>query len=124
MSTVPPAAALPLQVALPLLLLLLLLQPTAARAIAAKAAIAVVRLMIFLSSFEVVRLPRSVVTGLVRAHGRAAAGMAGLTKSLYGGCAAPGAGSGTDPGPGERRGRHLRRFPHPGAEPTCPPPVC
>src|SRR5215472_641308 len=83
MSTVlPPAAALPLLVALPLLLLLLLLQPTAARAIAAKAAIAVVRLMIFLSSFEVVRLPRSVVTGLVRAHGRAAAGMAGLTKSL------------------------------------------
>src|SRR6516162_4943516 len=85
MSTVlPPAAALPLLVAplLALLLLLLLLQPTAARAIAAKAAIAVVRLMIFLSSFEVVRLPRSVVTGLVRAHGRAAAGMAGLTKSL------------------------------------------
>src|SRR6516162_1556286 len=84
MSTVlPPAAALPLLVALPLLLLLLLLlPPTAARAIAAKAAVAVVRLMIFLSSFEVVRLPRSVVTGLVRAHGRAAAGMAGLTKSL------------------------------------------
>ena len=125
MSTVlPPAAALPLLVALPLLLLLLLLQPTAAKAIAVKAAIAVVRLMIFLSSFEVVRLPRSVVTGLVRAHGRAAAGMAGLTKSLYGGCAAPGAGSGTDPGPGERRGRHLRRFPHPGAEPTRPPLVC
>jgi hypothetical protein len=85
MSTVlPPAAALPLLAALvPLLLLLpLLLQPTAARAIAAKAAIAVVRLMIFLSSFEVVRLPRSVVTGLVRAHGRAAAGMAGLVRSL------------------------------------------
>jgi hypothetical protein len=68
MSTVlPPAAALPLLVALPplLLLLLLLLQPTAAKAIAVKAAIAVVRLMIFLSSFEIVRLPRSVVTGLV-----------------------------------------------------------
>ena len=126
MSTVlPPAAALPLLVALlPLLLLLLLLQPTAARAIAAKAAIAVVRLMIFLSSFEVVRLPRSVVTGLVRAHGRAAAGMAGLTKSLYGGWTVLDAESGTDPGPGERRGRHRRRFPHPGAEPTCPPSVC
>jgi len=54
----PPAAALPLLVALPLLLLLLLLQPTAAKAIAAKAAIAVVRLMIFLSFIEVVRLPR------------------------------------------------------------------
>jgi hypothetical protein len=44
MSTVPPAAALPLLVAL-LLLLLLLLQPTAAKAIAVRAAIAVVRLM-------------------------------------------------------------------------------
>jgi hypothetical protein len=50
MSTVlPPAAALPLLVALPLLLLLLLLQPTAANAIAVRAAMAVVRLMIFLS---------------------------------------------------------------------------
>src|SRR5215472_6098694 len=71
MSTVlPPAAALPLLVALPLLLLLLLLlQPTAARAIAAKAAIAVVRLMIFLSLFEVARLPPSALTGPLWAHG-------------------------------------------------------
>jgi len=125
MSTVPPAAALPLLVALLLpLLLLLLLQPTAARAIAAKAAIAVVRLMIFLSSFEVVRLPRSVVTGLVRAHGRAAAGDGRSGEVPYGGWTALGAGSGTGPGPGKRRGWHLRRFPHPGAEPTCPPSVC
>jgi hypothetical protein len=63
MSTVlPPAAALLLALLplllLPLLLLLLLLQPAAAKAIAAKAAIAVVRLMMFLSSIEVVRLPR------------------------------------------------------------------
>jgi hypothetical protein len=50
MSTVlPPAAALPLLVALPPPLLLLLLQPTAANAIAVRAAMAVVRLMIFLS---------------------------------------------------------------------------
>ena len=70
MSTVlPPAAALPLLVALPLLLLLLLLQPTAANAIAVRAAMAVVRLMIFLSSFEVVRLPQSALTGLVCACG-------------------------------------------------------
>jgi hypothetical protein len=53
MSTVPPAAALPLLAALVPLLLLLLLQPTAARAIAVRAAIAVVRLMFFLSSIEV-----------------------------------------------------------------------
>ena len=105
MSTVlPPAAALPLLVALPLLLLLLLLlQPTAAKAIAVKAAIAVVRLMIFLSSFEVVRLPRSVVTGRVRAHGLAAAGDGRSDEVPYGGRTALGA----DPGPGERRGRHL-----------------
>ena len=104
MSTVPPAAALPLLVALPLLLLLLLLlQPTAAKAIAVKAAIAVVRLMIFLSSFEVVRLPRSVVTGLVRAHGLAAAGDGRSDEVPYGGRTALGA----DPGPGERRLRHL-----------------
>jgi len=71
MSTVlPPAAALPLLVALPpLLLLLLLLQPTAANAIAVRAAMAVVRLMIFLSFFEVVRLPQSALTGLVCACG-------------------------------------------------------
>ena len=104
MSTVlPPAAALPLLVPLLLLLLLLLLQPTAAKAIAVKAAIAVVRLMIFLSSFEVVRLPRSVVTGLVRAHGLAAAGDGRSDEVPYGGRTALGA----DPGPGERRGRHL-----------------
>ena len=70
MSTVlPPAAALPLLVALPLPLLLLLLQPAAAKAIAARAAMAVVRLMIFLSFFEVVRLPQSALTGLVCACG-------------------------------------------------------
>ena len=74
MSTVPPAA--PLLLALPLLLLLLLLlllQPTAAKATAAKAAIAVVRLMMFLSLFEVVRLPWSAPTGPVRAYGPATA---------------------------------------------------
>jgi hypothetical protein len=71
MSTVPPAAALVL--ALPLLLVLLL-QPTAAKATAAKAAIAVFRLMMFLSLFEVVRLPWSVPTGPVRAYGPATAG--------------------------------------------------
>jgi len=124
MSTVlPPAAALVLVPLVPLLLLLLL-QPTAAKAIAVKAAIAVVRLMIFLSSFEVVRLPRSVVTGLVRAHGRAAAGGGRSDEVPYGGRAALGADSGQDPGPGERRGRHLRRIPHPGAEPASPPSVC
>src|SRR5258708_22597648 len=64
---------LPAGVALGLVLglppLLLLLQPTAAKAIAAKAAIAVVRLMIFLSLFEVVRLPPSALTGPLWAHG-------------------------------------------------------
>jgi hypothetical protein len=47
LTVLPPAAALALLLALLLLplLLLLLLQPTAAKAIAAKAAIAVVRLM-------------------------------------------------------------------------------
>src|SRR5215469_3236042 len=89
MSTVlPPAAALPLLVALPPLLLLLLLQPTAANAIAARAAMAVVRLMIFLSFVEVVRLPQSALTGLVCPCGLAALwpcgkpGVADLTKSL------------------------------------------
>ena len=93
MSTVlPPAAAL--LVLPPLLLLLLLLQPAAAKAIAAKAAIAVVRLMIFLPQVEIARPPRSALTGPVCAHGPAAArGMAVLTKSL------------TAAGP---------RFPHPG----------
>src|SRR5260221_9019834 len=66
-TTFPPAAALGLVLALPPLLLLL--QPTAAKAIAAKAAIAVVRLMIFLSLFEVVRLPPSALTGPLWAHG-------------------------------------------------------
>ena len=74
MSTVlPPAAALLLLPLLPLLLPLLL-QPAAAKAIAAKAAIAVVRLMIFLPQIEIVRPPPSALTGLVRAHGPAAAG--------------------------------------------------
>jgi hypothetical protein len=85
MSTVlPPAAALPLPVALPLLLLLLL-QPTAANAIAVRAAMAVVRLMIFLSFFEVVRLPQSALTGLICACSLVALrqpGVADLTKSL------------------------------------------
>ena len=65
MSTVlPPAAALLVLPPLLPLLLLLLLQPAAAKAIAAKAAIAVVRLMIFLSQIEVARPPRSALTGL------------------------------------------------------------
>jgi len=124
MSTVlPPAAALVLVPLVPLLLLLLL-QPTAAKAIAVKAAIAVVRLMIFLSSFEVVRLPRSVVTGPVWAYGHAAAGDGRPYEVPYGGRTALGVDSGTDPGPGARRGRHLRRIPHPGAEPASPPSVC
>jgi len=84
----PPAAALLLLLLLLpllLLLLLLLLQPAAANAIAARAAMAVVRLMIFLSFFEVVRLPQSVLTGLVCACGLVALrqpGVADLTKSL------------------------------------------
>ena len=69
MSTVlPPPAAGGLLLVLPPLLPLLL-QPTAAKAIAAKAAIAVVRLMIFLSLFEVVRLPPGALTGPLWAHG-------------------------------------------------------
>jgi hypothetical protein len=75
MSTVlPPAAALLVLPPLLPLLLLLLLQPAAAKAIAAKAAIAVVRLMIFLPQVEIARPPRSALTGLVCAHGPAAAG--------------------------------------------------
>ena len=81
----PAAAALPLLVVLLLLLLLLLLQLTAAKAIAAKAAIAVIRLMIFLSSFEVVRLPQSESTGLVWARGHEAAGDGRLDDLPYGG---------------------------------------
>jgi hypothetical protein len=69
----PPAALLVLPPLLPLLVLLLL-QPAAAKAIAAKAAIAVVRLMIFLPQVEIARSPRSALTGLVCAHGPAAAG--------------------------------------------------
>src|SRR5215469_8534876 len=69
MSTVlPPAPAAGLLLVLPLPLLLLL-QPTAARAIAANAAIAVVRLMIFLSLVEVVRLLPSALTGPPWARG-------------------------------------------------------
>ena len=58
---------------------------TAAKAIAARAAMAVVRLMIFLSFFEVVRLPQSALTGLVCACGLVALrqpSVADLTKSL------------------------------------------
>jgi hypothetical protein len=68
----------------PLLLLLLplLLQPAAAKAIAAKAAIAVVRLMIFLPHIEVVRPPRSALTGLVRAHALRPPADGRVTKSL------------------------------------------
>lgn len=61
----PPAGELLLE----LPLLLLLLQPTAAKAIAAKAAIAVVRLMIFLSLFEIVWPPPSALAGPLWAHG-------------------------------------------------------
>jgi len=69
MSTVlPPPAAAGLLLELPLLLPLLL-QPTAAKAIAAKAAIAVLRLMVFLSLFAVVRLPPGAPTGPLWAHG-------------------------------------------------------
>ena len=102
MSTVlPPAAALLLLPLLPLLLPLLL-QPAAAKAIAVKAAIAVVRLMIFLPQIEIVRPPLSALTGLVRGSWPAAAGDGRLTKSL------------TAAGP---------RFPRPGAEPARPPSI-
>ena len=71
MSTVLPAAALLVLALLPLLLPLLL-QPAAAKAIAARAAIPVIRLMIFLPQIEIVRPPPSALTGLVRfmARGR------------------------------------------------------
>src|SRR5215471_4980630 len=125
MSTVlPPAAAPPLLVALPLLLLLLLLQPTAANAIAVRAAMAVVRLMIFLSFFEVVRLPQSALTGLVCACGLVALrqpGVADLTKSLT--AAGPCKGR-FRPGSRARAnvavGTSVGDFP-PGAEQTGPP---
>ena len=54
-----------------LLVLLLLLQPTTARAIAAKAAIAGVRLIIFLSLIRIVRLSHSALTDPSR-RGRSA----------------------------------------------------
>jgi hypothetical protein len=120
MSTVlPPAAALVLVLPLLLLLLLLLLQPTAAKAIAAKAAIAVVRLMMFLSSFEVVRLPRSVPTGPVGLMAPRQPGGSRFDAVPYGDRTALGVDSGQDPRPGERRHRRLgRRFPLPSAQPT------
>ena len=65
--------------------LLLLLQPTAAKAIAAKAAIAVVRLIIFLSLIDVVRLPQALTRfGLLQGPA-AAPGMNDLTRSFAAG---------------------------------------
>src|SRR5215469_6197770 len=122
MSTVlPPAAAPPLVVALPLLLLLLLLQPTAANAIAVRAAMAVVRLMIFLSFFEVVRLPRSALTGLVCACGLAAAGRGRSDEVTYGGATVQGLIPARIPGRANVAvGTSVGDFP-PGAEQTGPP---
>ena len=127
MSTVlPPAAALPLLVALPLLLLLLLLQPTAANAIAVRAAMAVVRLMIFLSFVEVVRLPRSALTGLVCACGLwpcglAAAGRGRSDEVIYGGGTVQGSIPARIPGRANVAvGTSVGDFP-PGAEQTGPP---
>src|ERR1700685_1529170 len=95
MSTVlPPAAALLVLPPLLPLLLLLLLQPAAAKAIAAKAAIAVVRLMIFLPQVEIVRAAAERPDGpSLPSWPCGRRGMAVLTKSL------------TAAGP---------RFPHPG----------
>src|ERR1700722_12132057 len=103
MSTVPPAAALPL--ALPLLLLLpLLLQPAAAKAIAAKAAIAVVRLIVFLSLFELVPLSWSAPSGPFRAHGPATTGSWPVRRRPATATASPlGVDSGRGSGPVERR---------------------
>src|SRR5215471_16493792 len=67
MSTVLPPAAAPL-LPVPGLLLLLLLQPAAAMAIAARAAIAVVRLMFFLSYLGC-PAAAGALTGPVWAHG-------------------------------------------------------
>src|SRR5262249_5982900 len=107
MSTVLPPPAAGLLLALPLLLLLL--QPTAAKAIAAKTAIPLVRLMIFLSWFEVVGC------GSRRWS---------VLRSPYSGPTAQGVGSGQDLGPGECRRGHLGRpFPHTGAEPSSPPSI-
>jgi hypothetical protein len=113
MSTVlPPAAALLLAL-LPLLLLLLLLHPAAAKAIAAKAAIAVVRLMMFLSFIEVVRLPRERTdrpgSGSWPGDSR---GVRRFDAVPYGDDTAQGSRVPPAPGLGERRRRHLgRRFP-------------
>ena len=108
-----------------LVLLLLLLQPAAAKAIAAKAAIALVRLIIFLSLIEVVRLPRSALTGLVWASSPCAAGDERIEHILCGGRTDLGVDSGQDPEPGERCREHLgRRFPHPGAESASSPSIC
>jgi hypothetical protein len=125
MSTVlPPPLAAGLELVLELPPLLLLLQPTAAKAIAAKAAIAVVRLMIFLSLFEVVRLPPSALTGPLWAHGVRQQGGGRCAGAPYGGPTVQGVDSGQGPGPGECRGGHLaRRFPYTGAAPSSPPSI-
>jgi hypothetical protein len=96
---VPPADAL---LVAPPLVVLLLLQPTAARAIAAKAAIAVVRLMIFLLLFEL--SGRTDRPGLGPWPQRPR--VAGLMRSLRRTHAL-----GVDSGPGERRMHLGRRFP-------------
>ncbi len=62
MSTVLPDALLDELPPAAVLLLPLLLQPAAARATAARAAIAWIRLIIFLSLIPMVRLPRSTAT--------------------------------------------------------------
>jgi hypothetical protein len=67
MSIVPPAAALD-EPPPALLLLPLLLQPAAARAIAAKAAIAGIRLIVFLSLICMARPPRGALTGRSGLH--------------------------------------------------------
>src|SRR5215471_208681 len=112
MSTVlPPPAAAGLLLELPLLLPLLL-QPTAASAIAAKAAIVVVRLMIFLSLLR--------LSGCRQANDRPALGSRPAAAGRWPVCRSPtaarpaqGVDSGQDPGPGECRRRRLgRRVPH------------
>jgi hypothetical protein len=110
MSTVlpPPDEPLLLVLLLPVLLLVLL-QPTAARAIAAKAAIAVVRLIVFLSLIEVFPLPQRIGRpgGGFRSGG--SRGMHGSAQSA--GVAGPawGVDSGQDLVPGERLRAHLGR---------------
>jgi len=120
MSTVlPPAAALVLALPLLLLLLLLLLQPTAAKAIAAKAAIAVVRLMMFLSLLSLSGCRgahRPAWFGLMTSRQPGGGRFDGVP---YGDRTALGVDSGQDPRPGERRHRRLgRRFPLPSAQPA------